>query len=255
MLGPGCDGFVFTWPHGSAARAMLRVIPPKTAPWNGQIATSTDAEQPTAGGTAALCVDRRVAFAPTPSRAKPGRVTASPRASQQPSGSISSTRQSRVTRRRTAVGIAPPAAQTNATDDPVDDAAHVPGEREGVQQRCPPIPSITRHRASGAARTVVLRSSRTDWPPAQSGSVGNGSLGAPGTPRRTTGWRRSLHGLLQGQFDGPLEPDQAIGGSGTYAAMSCSWHTTSCRSDSTRVGPASPAPASPARPTGWTTAG
>ena len=98
----------------------------------------------------------------------------------------------------------------------------------------PPMPSITRHSASGGAPTTWPRSSAYRLPPAQSGSVGSGSLGAPGveaddqrvaTSASLMRWRASRTARSN-----PISPSS---GSGTYRAMSCSRQTTSLRSDST----------------------
>ena len=57
------------------------------------------------------------------------------------------------------------------------------------QPRSPPTASRTRHSAAGDASTVTRRSSTYSEPPAQSGSLGSGSLGRAGHRRPTTsGW-------------------------------------------------------------------
>ncbi len=70
-------------------------------------------------------------------------------------------------------------------------------------------------------------------PPAQSGSVGSGSLGAPGTDaddhRVATSASRTRRSASDTASSNPIG---CPGGSGTYRAMSCSWQTTSWRSDS-----------------------
>ena len=81
---------------------------------------------------------------------------------------------------------------------------------------------------------MTLRSSTNSEPPAQSGSLGSGSLGAPGTAaddqRVVTAASWTRRSASRTARSNPISPS---GGSGTCSAMSCSSHTTSCTSDST----------------------
>ncbi|GAB2756113.1 hypothetical protein GCM10027072_62740 [Streptomyces bullii] len=99
----------------------------------------------------------------------------------------------------------------------------------------PPMPSMTRHSASGEASTTRSRQSVYRLPPAQSGSVGSGSLGAPGTEaddQRVVTWASRTR--CSASRTASSKPIGWPGGSGTYRAMSCSRQTTSWRSDSVR---------------------
>src|SRR5208283_5610019 len=98
----------------------------------------------------------------------------------------------------------------------------------------PPMPSITRHSAAGEACTALVRSSTYRDPPAHDGSVGSGSLGAPGVAAddqrvETAPSRVCRSARVMAWSRGRSPP----GGSGMYPAMSCSEQTTSFRSDST----------------------
>lgn len=100
-----------------------------------------------------------------------------------------------------------------------------------------PIPSMTDHRALGGASTTVERSSTsTHEPPDHAGSRAAGRTGDPGelASRPTPGG--DLSGLHpgQGEPDGVVEWHQAARRVGDPCAMSCSEHTDSFRSDSTR---------------------
>ena len=94
----------------------------------------------------------------------------------------------------------------------------------------PPIPSITRHSAAGEACTTVCRSSRYRDPPAHDGSVGSGSLGAPGVAaddqRVETAPSRVYRRARAMAWSRVSSPP---GGSGMYWVMSCSEQTTSFR--------------------------
>jgi hypothetical protein len=96
-----------------------------------------------------------------------------------------------------------------------------------------------------------VRSSTYSVPPAQSGSVGSGSDGAPGrdadvhrvaTVEFRTRWTASR--------TASSKPSRPSGGSGTYSVMSCSRQTTVLRRDSTS-GRAIPAGTGVIRPTQW----
>ncbi len=113
------------------------------------------------------------------------------------------------------------------------------------------MPSITRQSASGGASTTSVRSSAYRLPPAQSGSVGSGSLGAPGVEaddqRVATSASLMRCRASRTASQNPISP---CGGSGMYPAMSCSRQTASLRSDSTS-GRATPAGTGVTRPTQW----
>ncbi len=108
--------------------------------------------------------------------------------------------------------------------------------------RSPPTLSSTRPQvASGAARTTVRRARRRRAIRRPSPGRWAGGRSAPRRP--TPSDHRVVDvGVVdpaQRELDRAVEADSPSGGSGTYAAMSCSSHTTSCTSDSTS-GRASP---------------
>ncbi len=111
------------------------------------------------------------------------------------------------------------------------------------------MPSTTAHSAAGGTSTASSRSSSYRLPPAQSGSVGSGSLGAPGSEaedhRVATSASRIRFRASRTASSKPVSPP---GGSGENAVMSCSPQTTSWRSDSTS-GRASPPGTGVTRPT------
>src|SRR3954454_24680269 len=98
----------------------------------------------------------------------------------------------------------------------------------------PPMPSMIDHSASRGACTGTKRSSTYSVPPAQSGSLGSGSLGVPGVLADdhdvSTSYACTLASASSSARSKPTSPSA---GSGTYRAMSCSLQTTSCTSDST----------------------
>ncbi len=102
------------------------------------------------------------------------------------------------------------------------------------QPRSPPIPSTTFQSASGDAATSRVRSSMYRSPPAQSGSDGSGSLGAPAVladDHRVGTCSCCIRASASSTArSNPIKPS---GGSGMYAAMSCSTQTASWRRDST----------------------
>ena len=223
----------------SAARAMLRVIPPKTTPWNGQIAHQYMWPSSPCGWNSArwgrwspLPVTAHAHL--QPSEAGQPHLGAQP---QQPSRfdlldapeveRLADIQPIRVApargaspRRPTIRSMMPRTLQASGKE---------------YQPRSPPIPSITRHTASGEAcdRRARARRCRGCRLPSR-GRSATDRWALPGWPRRTNAWRHSPRGSVAGPVrrrrSKPISPS---GGSGTYAAMSCSWHTTSCRSDST----------------------
>ena len=100
------------------------------------------------------------------------------------------------------------------------------------QPRSPPMPSIGAPHVGGRRRrTAVSRSSRYTVPPLHSGSVGSGSLAAPGhdapdqrvgTSAARTRWQRAPHRLVEAERRR----------TGAASARSCSVATTELRSDS-----------------------
>ena len=84
------------------------------------------------------------------------------------------------------------------------------------QPLSPPIDSTTSQTASGEAGTTALRSSVNSEPPAQSGSVGIGSLGAPGmyASDHRVATSASLTRLRARRTDSS-KPSSPSGGSGT----------------------------------------
>lgn len=93
---------------------------------------------------------------------------------------------------------------------------------------------MTRHSSSGDASTSARRSSTYSEPPVQPGSVGSGSLGAPGQEAEDQRVSTDASPIwLSANRMASRTPSSPSGGSGTYASMSFSLHTTSCRSDST----------------------
>ena len=94
------------------------------------------------------------------------------------------------------------------------------------------MPSTARHRASGDASTWRSRSSRYTDPPLHSGSVGIGSLGAPGHDapdhRVTTSASRMRSSARRTAWSNGHRSR------GMSASMSCSCATTLLRRDSMR---------------------
>ena len=76
--------------------------------------------------------------------------------------------------------VAPAPAQPRTADSRSNAPRTSQAQGSEYQPLSPPIDSTTSQTASGEAATTALRSSVNSEPPAQSGSVGIGSLGAPG---------------------------------------------------------------------------
>ena len=99
-------------------------------------------------------------------------------------------------------------------------AGRAPTQPSGheYQPLSPPMPSMTDHSASRLACTGVERSSTYSEPPAQSGSLGSGSLGAPGG--RADDHRVATSGpgsCCSASSTARVEAREPAGGSGTYA--------------------------------------
>ena len=98
----------------------------------------------------------------------------------------------------------------------------------------PPMPSMTDHSDARLACTTLERSSTYSEPPAQSGSLGSGSLGAPivaADDHRVVTSRFWI--FASASSTARSKPARPSAGSGTYCAMSCYWQTTSCTREST----------------------
>jgi hypothetical protein len=170
---------------------------------DGPLFTARPASLPTLGSTS----PRRDSCISARSRSRDPGVRASTR--QKSSASPTSRRFGSRRPRRTPT---PPASRSISPR-----TAQASGKE--YQPVSPPMPSMTRHSASGEAWTTALRSSTNSEPPAQAGSLGSGSLGAPGGAREDHRVDRPLGVCRGARGEGLADGRQAVWRVGTYCAI------------------------------------
>ena len=245
---------------------MLRCMPPKTTPWNGYTAAQYRWPSRPRGWKYALAAGRRssravaVAACSTTrsSQARPGsRISARSRSSRR--SSTSSTRhQSRLSPTasvaRARAGRAAGRGRRRAGRASRGPATRATTSTSRCRRRCPRSPTTaTRARR----RTTVARSSTYRLPPAQSGSLGSGSLGAPGVRRRGPAGRDvGVADPAQRELR-PRARSRSAPPAGRARTARCRAPCTPPRAPGCRpaAAPARPAPASRRRPSGWTGSG
>ncbi len=220
----------------AAARVMLRAMPPKTTAWKGRRTTSRRGPAVRAGGTeragGTVCGRRRPS--PRTSPARRGRAAASrPAAAAVLRGDRLDPPEVQGVADPQVLGVAPSATQSDTADEAVHPAPDGPGERERVPAvvAADPLdhpPQRPRRRVDRPLPFVLVE--------AAARPVRVGGQRVAGRTRhgggRPAGDDLRLPHPAQGQESASSNGSGRPGASGTYRAMSCSWHTTSWRSDS-----------------------
>ena len=160
-------------------------MPPKTTPWKARCPTSRRARPARAGRrwpAAAARPPSAVVFHVELQPGQPGQPHLRPQPQQAAGLQLLDPPEVEGVADVETARVAPAPAQADPADQPVQPAAHLPGQRERVPAVLaadaldhPPQRLRRRGRCAACARR------RTALPPAQSGSVGSGSDGAPGT--------------------------------------------------------------------------